>query len=194
MVEEARKEAKRLVNAIRPALQARIPIIGLEPSCLLTLRDEFQALFSKNEIRGLEKLAQMLPEFLSNYFEEKPNSLKLRALPFEQVMYHGHCHEKAFGLTSTIERVLANLPGVHAQPVPGGCCGMAGAFGYEAEHYEISEKISEVGPLPHIRDTGINVAIVANGTSCRSQFDDLAGKQAVHLAQIVDMALVAPET
>ena len=113
---------------------------------------------------------------------------------FEQVMYHGHCHEKAFGLTSTIERVLANIPGVHAQPVPGGCCGMAGAFGYEAEHYEISEKISEAGPLPHIRDTGKNVVIVANGTSCRSQFDDLAGKKAVHLAQIVDMALVAPET
>ena len=189
MIEEARKEAKRLIEAIRPALQLHLPIIGLEPSCLLTLRDEFKVLFSKDEISGLEQSALMFHEFIANNLDEKPNSLQPRDLKFDQVMYHGHCHEKAFGLTSDIERVLEKIPGIEVKPVPGGCCGMAGSFGYEAEHYDMSEKISNVGPLPHIRGASKNVVIVANGTSCRHQFNDLAGKKAVHLSQIVDTAL-----
>ena len=189
MIEEARKEAKRLIEAIRPALQLHLPIIGLEPSCLLTLRDEFKVLFSKDEISGLEQSALMFHEFIANNLDEKPNSLQPRDLKFDQVMYHGHCHEKAFGLTSDIERVLEKIPGIEVKPVPGGCCGMAGSFGYEAEHYEMSKKIGNVGPLPHIRGASKNVVIVANGTSCRHQFNDLAGKKAVHLSQIVDTAL-----
>ena len=189
MVEEAREEAQRLINALRPALQSDLPIIGLEPSCLLTLRDEYGALFSKNEIEGLEKSVLLFHEFMSNHLEKQTRPLKMQSLPFQKVMYHGHCHEKAFGLASRIETVLEKIPNLKFEQVPGGCCGMAGSFGYEKEHYEISKKIGDVGPLPHIRGASKNVVIVANGTSCRHQFNDLAGKKAVHLSQIVDTAL-----
>jgi Fe-S oxidoreductase len=189
MVEKAREEARRLIDAIRPSLQSNHPVIGLEPSCLLTLRDEYSALFSKDEIKGINQSVLLFHEFMSNYLDVNSRSIKLKSLPCEQVIYHGHCHEKAFGLTSKIESVLEKIPGLYFKKVPGGCCGMAGAFGYEKEHYEISKKISNVGPLPHIKDAGENVIIIANGTSCRHQFDDLAKKKAVHIARVVDMSL-----
>ena len=189
MIGEARNEAKRLIDVIKPFLSAGLPIIGLEPSCLLTLRDEYQALFSKNEINGLEQSVKMFSEFVNNHIDEMPNSVKMRALSIDKLKYHGHCHEKAFGLISSIENLVNKLPGVDAKPIPGGCCGMAGSFGYEAEHFEISKRISEIGPLPYIRDTDKNEVIVANGTSCRHQFDDLVGKKTIHIAQVIDMAL-----
>ena len=130
---------------------------------------------------------------MSNHLEKQTRPLKMQSLPFQKVMYHGHCHEKAFGLASRIETVLEKIPNLKFEQVPGGCCGMAGSFGYEKEHYEISKKIGDVGPLPHIRDVEKNVIIVANGTSCRHQFNDLTENKAIHMARLINMTLDASQ-
>ena len=107
----------------------------------------------------------------------------------DEVLIHGHCHQKSLtGLAST-RALLSLIPECTVTVLDSGCCGMAGSFGYEAEHFEISKRISEIGPLPYIRDTDKNEVIVANGTSCRHQFDDLVGRKTIHIAQVIDMAL-----
>jgi FAD/FMN-containing dehydrogenase/Fe-S oxidoreductase len=181
MVDRAKREAQRLVDALAPAVARGAPVVGLEPSCLLSLRDEFPVL-----VKGAEKLAQsafLLEEFLA----QKPGRLKFREMK-QEVLLHGHCHQKAFDVMPAVQKVLAMVPGLAVKTVETSCCGMAGSFGYEAEHAEVSMKMAEMALLPAIRNAP-QAMLVADGTSCRHQIIEGAGRRALHVARVLELAL-----
>ena len=189
LVDEARAEAERMLRALAPYIERGLPVIGLEPSCLLTLRDEFKSLLPAAASEALARHAVLLEEFLAERQREGSLRLELQALEFGRALVHGHCHQKAFATMSAVEQVLALIPGLEVEVIDSGCCGMAGAFGYQAKHFEVSMKIGEAGPLPAARAASAATLLVANGTSCRHQLRDGAGREALHVARVLQMAL-----
>ena len=184
MVDQAKREARRMLAALAPALARGAPVVGLEPSCLFSLRDEFPVL-----IEGAQTLAQnafLLEEFLA----QKPGRLKFREMK-QEVLLHGHCHQKAFDAMPAVHKVLAMVPGLAVRTVETSCCGMAGSFGYEAEHLEVSMKMAEIALLPAIRNAP-HAMLVADGTSCRHQIVDGAGRHPLHVARVLEAALSDP--
>ena len=180
MVDRARQEAARTMKALAGGL----PVIGLEPSCLLTLRDEFRSLLPGAAADDLAGRAMLLSEFLAKV---KPD-LALRAV--ERVAHvHGHCHQKSFGAFPDALTMLGRVPGLQVKPVASSCCGMAGAFGYQAETHEVSVAMAERDLIPAIRKAGDDDIVVADGTSCRHQILDLSGREAVHSVRVLDRAL-----
>jgi FAD/FMN-containing dehydrogenase/Fe-S oxidoreductase len=192
MVEEAREEAGRLMAALRPFVERDVPIIGLEPSCLFTLRDELQALLPGEEAEALGAQALLFEEFLAGEAKAGRLTLPLRALPESRALLHGHCHQKAFNVMGTVQHVLGLVPGLEVELIPSSCCGMAGAFGYQAETYEVSCKMGELSLLPRVREAGAGAIVVADGTSCRHQIADGAGREALHVARVLERALDKP--
>ena len=166
--------------------------VAFEPSCLLSLRDEFAALLPGRETTELAGRAMLLEEFLAA--EKKAGRLKLplKALAQRRLLLHGHCHQKAFGLMSCVEEVLRWIPAADVEAIDSGCCGMAGSFGYEAEHYETSMKMAELNLLPRVREADKDTLIVADGTSCRTQIKDGAGRDSWHVARVLELALSVP--
>jgi Fe-S oxidoreductase len=158
-----------------------VPIVGLEPSCLFSFRDEFSVMLPDGSV--LAKSAFMLEEFLVR----KPGALAFKPLERE-VLLHGHCHQKAFDAMSAVEKVLAMVPGVKVKRIETSCCGMAGSFGYEAEHYDVSMKMAEMSLLPAIRSAP-HATVVADGTSCRAQIAHGTGREALHVARLLAQAL-----
>ena len=185
LVNEARAEGRRTIDALKPFVQRGMPVIGLEPSCLLTLRDEFLALFPRDEVEALARQAFLFEEFLAN---EAP-TLALRSAGGRKVLLHGHCHQKAFGVIGAVERVLKLIPELEVETIQSSCCGMAGAFGYEAENYAISMEMAEADLLPAVRGAGADTLLAADGVSCRHQIKDGTGREALHVARILDEAL-----
>jgi FAD/FMN-containing dehydrogenase/Fe-S oxidoreductase len=188
MLDEARAEARRLVDALAPAARAGSWIVGLEPSCLLTLRDEIPALLPGADAEVVAERALLLEEFLDREWDagRRPPLTANEARSFR---VHGHCHQKAFGATAATLRMLRRIPGSEVEEIPSGCCGMAGAFGYHAEHHELSLRIGELDLMPAVRATPGDTCVVADGTSCRAQIRDGAGREAVHLAVVLREAL-----
>ena len=186
LVDEARAEARRVLDALAPWLARGVPIIGLEPSCLFTLRDEYGVLLPGTET--LAKHAVLFEEFLAAEHDAGHLKLNLQALG-KQALLHGHCHQKAFGVMSAVEKTLKLVPGLQVQTVPSSCCGMAGSFGYEAEHYEISMQMGEASLLPAVRKAAADTLVVADGTSCRHQIEHGAKRQALHVARVLEQAL-----
>jgi Fe-S oxidoreductase len=166
-----------------------VPIVGLEPSCLLTLRDELGAMFPGEEAARLGANALLLEEFLAREADAGRLALDLNALPEVKVLLHGHCHQKAFGAMPAVERTLRLVPGLEVITIESSCCGMAGAFGYEAAHYDVSMKMAEASLLPQVRAADPATLVVADGTSCRHQIADGAGREAVHVARVLERAL-----
>ena len=192
MVDQARDEARRTLEALKPFVEKGIPVIGLEPSCLFTLRDEFLVLLPGAEAAALALRAMMLEEFLVDEKKAGRLHLSLQALPQPELLLHGHCHQKAFAAFTPVQEVLGWIPQVSVNSVESSCCGMAGAFGLEAEHVAVSLKMGELALLPAARKAGANVTIVADGTSCRHQIADGVGRKAVHVAQVLERALGSP--
>jgi Fe-S oxidoreductase len=188
LVAEARAEARRMLDALAPHVAAGTPIIGLEPSCLLTLRDEFRAIQPGAETKALAERAQLFEEFVDSERAVNRFQLPLRPMGGQTALLHGHCHQKAFGTVSAAVRTLQLIPGLTVETFDATCCGMAGSFGYEAEHYEMSMKIGELGVLPKMRAAPPDTLLAANGTSCRHQIADGVGRQARHLVRILDDA------
>jgi Fe-S oxidoreductase len=184
MVQEAKLEAQRTLDALKPYAERGIPIIGLEPSCLFSFRDEYGVLLKDSE--ALAKTALLFEEFLAR----EPGKLKLKEIKRE-VLLHGHCHQKAFDSMPAVEKVLGMVPGLKVSTVQTSCCGMAGSFGYEAEHYGISMKMAEMSLLPAVRKSEHSL-VVADGTSCRNQIADGTGREAWHVARVLDAALRGP--
>jgi FAD/FMN-containing dehydrogenase/Fe-S oxidoreductase len=180
MVEKAREEAARTMRH----LSHDLPIIGLEPSCLMTLRDEFRSLLPGAETDRFAERAMLLSEFIAR---EQPE-LSLRAMP-GTVRVHGHCHQKAFGAFPDALAMLRLIPKLSALPIASSCCGMAGAFGYQAETQAASRAMAEADLLPAVRAAAAHHYIVADGTSCRHQIRDLAGREAVHSVRLMERAL-----
>jgi Fe-S oxidoreductase len=189
LVEEARAEARRLIEAVEPFAARGVPIVGLEPSCLLTLRDELLCLFPRQAVETVSRQALLLEEFLVRELAAARLELPLEAQPGKRVLLHGHCHQKAFGAMPSAEQALRLIPGLAVETVASSCCGMAGAFGYEAEHFEMSMRMAEASLLPSVRAVGPDTLIVADGTSCRHQILDGAGRQALHVARVLQGAL-----
>jgi FAD/FMN-containing dehydrogenase/Fe-S oxidoreductase len=191
MVDEARMEARRTLDALAPFVERGVPVVGIEPSCLLTMRDEFLALGLGEPARQLAAQALLFEEFLAREHEAGRLALALRPLPQARALLHGHCHQKAFDALAPARTVLGLIPGLRVETLDAGCCGMAGAFGYEARHYGISMAIGESALLPAVRAAGPDDLIVADGTSCRQQIAHGSGRRAEHVAQVLARALAA---
>jgi Fe-S oxidoreductase len=210
---QAKALAQQQLEWLAPYAEAGLPIVGLEPSCLLTFRDEYPDLLDDPRAAVLARQSFMFDEFLAR--EVRAGRAELRfgrqesgvrsqesagqkaAIPEpqspnpepRQFLLHGHCHQKALVGTAAALELLRLIPGAEAREVDSGCCGMAGSFGYEAEHYEISQKIGERALFPAVRALPAAAMVVAMGTSCRHQIADGTGRRARHLAEVLAEAL-----
>jgi len=190
MVDQARVEARRVLDALKPYVERGIPVIGLEPSCLLTLRDEFKSMLPGAASDALSERALLLEEFLAQQQQAGKLQLKLKPLSARRAIVHGHCHQKAFATMTAMQQTLALIPGLEVEVIDSGCCGMAGAFGYEASHYEMSMKMAELSLLPAVRAADSDTLVIANGTSCRHQIQDGAQRAPRHIALVLQDALL----
>jgi FAD/FMN-containing dehydrogenase/Fe-S oxidoreductase len=188
LVDHARAELDRLVATYAPFAQRGVPIVGLEPSCLLTLRDELLSLRSDETAKNISAQALLLEEFLVR----EATAGRLR-LPLGQLagkaLVHGHCHQKSFGAFKSVEQALRLIPDLNVETIESSCCGMAGAFGYGTETYQASMDMAELSLLPAIRHAEPATLIVADGTSCRHQISDGTDRAALHVARVLAMSL-----
>jgi Fe-S oxidoreductase len=179
----AKAKARALLDALLPFAERGIAIVGLEPSCLLTLRDEMLAMGLGEAARKVAAQALLLEEFLAR--EARAGRF---APPFKRatrpILVHGHCHQKAFGAVPPLLEVLRLIPGAAPTLIESSCCGMAGSFGYEAEHHAVSMQMAELSLLPAVR-AAPEATIVADGTSCRHQIADGSGRAALHVARVL---------
>ena len=187
--DRARQEARRTVDALLPFLRAGARVVGLEPSCLLTFRDEFAALLPGADSALLAERSFLFEELLATDL-----TVGRIALPFADqggrvAHLHGHCHQKSFGAMGSVETVLRAVPGLNLRVIESSCCGMAGAFGYRPESIETSFAMAELSLFPALRAAGPDDLVVADGTSCRHQIHDGLGLQAEHVARVLDRAL-----
>jgi Fe-S oxidoreductase len=180
LIDRARAEATRTLAA----LAGNTPVVGLEPACLLTLRDEFLSLLPGAETAALAKRTYLLGEFLTKFGED----LVLRPQT-KRAAVHGHCHQKAHDAFPAALNALRTVPGLQVSAITSSCCGMAGAFGYQAETQSVSRTMAEASLLPAIRALGADDLVVADGTSCRQQIRDLGGRNAVHSVRVLAASL-----
>ncbi|MEM7189473.1 MAG: heterodisulfide reductase-related iron-sulfur binding cluster, partial [Pseudomonadota bacterium] len=180
MIDQARAEMRRTMQAFQ-ALPKDIPIVGLEPSCILTFRDEAPRLLEDWE-DSLTPRIMMFEEFIA----DQPLDLKPIA---PRALLHGHCHQKAENVMGPVEEALRKIPNMNVETIDSSCCGMAGAFGYQAETIDVSKAMGEISLLPAVRQAAPDDLIVADGTSCRHQIGDGTGREALHVARVLEMAL-----
>ena len=183
MVDQAKETLGELVDHLAPYAEKGIPIIGLEPSCLFTLKDEALVMGFGERAITVSKHAQLLEEFLASEAKVGKLNLNLKAAT-RPVLFHGHCHQKSFAAVTPAMELLKLIPGAEPKLIESSCCGMAGSFGYEAEHIKVSKQMAELSLLPTIRKSP-DSWVVADGTSCRHQIHDGTQRDAVHIAQIL---------
>ena len=177
LVEEAKREMARTLSALAPFIERGVPIVGLEPSCLLTFRDEALVLGFEREASEAQFL--LFEEFVAHAAENRNLDIPLRPLAGKRALLHGHCHQKAFGVMPALESTLRLVPGLEVETIASSCCGMAGAFGYEAANYETSMAMGELDLLPAVRAADGDTLIIAGGTSCRHQITGGTGRESV---------------
>jgi FAD/FMN-containing dehydrogenase/Fe-S oxidoreductase len=187
LVDRARAEARRSLAVLAPHARAGRPIVGLEPSCLLALRDEWLVLGLGEEARAVADHAVLFEEFVDRHAARFAAVLK--PLAGRRALVHGHCHSKAFGAFPAVIRALKTIPDLPVAPIESSCCGMAGAFGYQAETQAVSRAMAELSLLPAVRAADPATLIAANGTSCRHQIADLGGRAALGPARVLALAL-----
>ena len=191
LVHQARAAARDTVERLSPYAEAGIPIVGLEPSCLLSLRDEYLYLLPGDEKAArVARCAVLFEEFMAKLNEDE-GLAPLFTTEKRHVLLHGHCHQKALVGSQPSHRALSLPKNYSVREVDSGCCGMAGSFGYEREHYDLSLKIAERRLFPAVRDAAGDTILAAAGTSCRQQIVHGTGRCALHPAQILRQALVS---
>jgi FAD/FMN-containing dehydrogenase/Fe-S oxidoreductase len=188
LVDQARVEAERTLAALASYLARDVPVIGLEPSCILGFRDEIPAMIKSEDARRLATLAVTFEEFLAHEAADGRLNLPLGSMP-QRALLHGHCHQKSFAVMGAVERVLRLVPDLKVETIESSCCGMAGSFGYAAETIDVSLAMGELSLLPAVRKAPEDAIIVADGTSCRHQIKDGTGRGAIHVAQVLAMSL-----
>ncbi|MBF6649726.1 (Fe-S)-binding protein [Methylobacter sp. BlB1] len=188
MIDEARQEAHRLLQALTPHLEADRWIIGLEPSCMLSLRDEYLCMGLGEQARQLAAKVLLLEEFIAREQTAKRWTLAFNALGKQKLLIHGHCHQKAVGATKAMRKVLKLIPELDSRQIESSCCGMAGQFGLESEHAGFSREMAEQGLYPALRAEP-DAAVVANGFSCRQQILNGGHAKPLHIAEILYAAL-----
>jgi Fe-S oxidoreductase len=187
LVDQARDRARDLLDRV----DGRGPVVGVEPSCLLTLRDEYPAILPGDPRAKAVAEASRLPEELLNE-AIADGRLTLGPIAAKRILYHGHCHLKAVTGTAATMTLLRAIPGTEVAEVDAGCCGMAGSFGFEAEHYDLSMRIGELRLFPAVRAEPAGTVIAASGVSCRQQIAHGTGRPARHPLEIVRSALIPP--
>ena len=188
LVEQAREELDRLVAVFAPFAERGVPIVGLEPSCLLTLRDELLSLRNNKAAKAVSAQALLFEEFLMR--EAAAGRLQLPLKPIApKAMVHGHCHQKSFDAFTPVQKVLRLVPDLDVEVIESSCCGMAGAWGYGADTYNESIAMAEQKLLPAVRKAPSEAIIVADGTSCRHQIKDGTGRGALHVARVLAMSI-----
>jgi Fe-S oxidoreductase len=192
-VDEARAEAQRLLAALVPHVARGASVVGLEPSCLFSLRDEYLVMDLGEDATRVAARAMLVEQLLHEEQRAGAPALALRSLPQSRALLHGHCHQKAFDALGATRALLERIPGLAVDVVESSCCGMAGSFGYEAEHYGISMAMAEASLLPAVRAAAADTLIVAGGTSCRHQIaDGTRGAQPrtpLHPLRVLEQAL-----
>ncbi|MEQ1775958.1 MAG: heterodisulfide reductase-related iron-sulfur binding cluster, partial [Burkholderiales bacterium] len=189
MVDKARAEAQRTIDTLMPYIERGVPIVGLEPSCLLGMRDEFLSMLPNAQSAELALNAYLFEEFIARELDAGRFKLNLKALPQKKALLHGHCHQKAFAAMPAVLRVLKLIPELQTEMIESSCCGMAGSFGYDAEHFDVSMQMAEASLLPKVREASKDTLIIADGTSCRHQIQDGAQREAIHVARVLADAL-----
>jgi Fe-S oxidoreductase len=164
-------------------------VVGLEPSCLLTFRDEMQSLGLGEGAARLGGATFLIEEVLAADLAAGRITLPLADQGGRVAHVHGHCHQKSLGAFPPVQAILAHVPGLTVKVIDSACCGMAGAFGHQAETLEASRAMGELSLLPAVRAAGVEDLVVADGTSCRKQISDGAGRPAVHVVQVLASAL-----
>ena len=185
LLPQAQAAARRNVDALLPVVARGVPIVGCEPSCLLTFRDEVPDLVPGEAAQTLARGVFLIEEFLASEHRRAP--LPLAGGDGRHVLVHGHCHEKALAGTAPLQQVLT-AAGYTVEMVDAGCCGMAGSFGFEKEHYEISMAIGERRLLPAVRRVAPEAVVAATGVSCRQQIAHGSGRRALHLVELLHPA------
>ncbi len=182
-VDEARHEAQRVIDATREAVAKGVPVVGLEPSSILTFRDEFLALCPGPETEMLSNATRTFEEFLA----DQPD---LALKPLDRPIYvHGHCHQKAHDAVTPMLNLLKRIPEAQVHMIESGCCGMAGAFGYAPDTIDVSIKMAQLDLFPALEAAPIDAVIVADGTSCRHQIAEGTQRKPMHVARLLDMVL-----
>jgi len=189
LVDQAKAEAQRMIAALKPFIERGVPVVGLEPACLFSLRDEFVSMLPGADSAALALNAMLFEEFLAREADAGRLKLNLKALPQKKALVHGHCHQKAFDVMLAVHKALKLVPGLAVETIESSCCGMAGSFGYDAQHYDVSMKMAEASLLPKVRAAPADTLIVADGTSCRHQIHDGAQRDALHVARVLQQAL-----
>jgi len=191
LVDKAKAAAQDIVGKLKPFAENGVPIVGLEPSSILSLRDEFLYLMPKDSpAQMVADHAYTFEEFIAKLADDGQLELSFTEKP-KQLLLHGHCHQKALVGTEPSKRMLSLPSNYTVTEVDSGCCGMAGTFGYEAEHYEISRQMAERRLLPAVRAAAADTIIVAAGLSCRQQIGHGDGaRTALHPAEVLRDALV----
>lgn len=193
LVRKAKSIANTNIGLLKDIITAKAPLIGIEPSAVLTFRDEYLDLVDRDRLPEAEQLAAntlLIDEFLASEMDAGRINRAQFSATKRQIKLHGHCYQKAFHLVDVTEKILTFPEGHEVTVIPSGCCGMAGSFGYEKEHFEVSMKVGELVLLPAVRATPEEVVIAAPGTSCRHQIKDGAGRRAYHPVEILWEALV----
>ncbi len=188
LIDEARREMQRTLDALAPYAAQGIPVVGLEPSCLFTFRDELPGLMKGEAVDALSSQALLLEEFLARELKAGTLELPLHPLP-KKALLHGHCHQKSFAAMGAVESVLKAVPALAVETIESSCCGMAGSFGYDADTIDVSLKMGELSLLPAVREAPADALIVADGTSCRHQIHDGTARVALHVARVLAMSL-----
>jgi Fe-S oxidoreductase len=189
LIEEARAELARTVAALAPLARRGVPILGLEPSCLFTLKDELAGLMPGPDTDAVAGQAMLIDSFLAA--EAAAGRLNLDLAPIDATVHlHGHCHQKAYNVFAATQAMLALIPDLKVETIESSCCGMAGAFGYQAETHDISMAMAELSLLPAIRAAAPGDLVVAGGTSCRHQIADGSGRSALHAIRLIERAVM----
>ncbi|MBS0632668.1 MAG: FAD-binding protein [Verrucomicrobia bacterium] len=193
LIRDAQKLAIRNVEWLKDVVTEQTPLIGLEPSAILGFRDEYPDLMPAALLDASQRLAEnalLIDEFIAREADAgRITQASFRAGP-RAIKLHGHCHQKALSSLVPTVRMLELPAGYKVTVIPSGCCGMAGSFGYEAEHFKISQQIGELVLFPAVRDAAAEVLIAAPGTSCRHQIHDATGRTALHPVEILYAALL----
>jgi FAD/FMN-containing dehydrogenase/Fe-S oxidoreductase len=191
-VDQARQEAERTIAALEPFTARGVPIVGLEPSCMLGFRDEIPVLVKGKSARRLAEHTFTFEEFLAREAGEGELKLPLGEIG-KRALLHGHCHQKSFGALGAVEQVLKLIPGLAVETIESSCCGMAGSFGYGKDTIRTSFAMGELSLLPAVRKAEDDDLIVADGFSCRHQIADGAGREARHVAHVLAASVVSAQ-
>ncbi len=193
LLREAKKIANKNISQLSPLISAETPLIGIEPSAILTFRDEYPDLATNENLAASRSLAEnvfLIDEFLSSEIEKGNIKKEQFSSDTKKIILHGHCQQKALSSVAPSVKILSLPANYTVETIPSGCCGMAGSFGYEKEHFDLSMKIGELVLFPTIRKQTPETIVAAPGTSCRHQVKDGTGKKALHPVEILWDALI----